>query len=97
VVYVQSLDWFSRGIIVDRLLEKYGLTNCNHAKVPMCPDIDLAGLPISPLAKKTTMQSTFCTLVDELITVYFDQYKARNQLCSKSMLARHDKSHQGSL
>ena len=35
---------------IDRLLDKYGLTNCNSSKVPMRPDTDLAGLPISPLA-----------------------------------------------
>ena len=31
---------------IDRLLQKYGLTNCNPVKVPMRPDTDLAGLPI---------------------------------------------------
>ncbi len=33
---------------IDRLLEKYGLTNCNPSKVTIRPDTDLAGLPISP-------------------------------------------------
>ncbi len=37
---------------IDRLLDKYGLTNCNSSKVPMRPDTDLDGLPISPLAEK---------------------------------------------
>ena len=54
---------------IDRLLEKYGLTNCNPSKVPMRPDTDLAGLPISPLAEKTTMKSAFCMLVGELMYI----------------------------
>jgi hypothetical protein len=52
---------------IDRTLEKYGLTNCNPSKVLMRPDTDLAGLPISPLAEKTTMKSAFCMLVGELM------------------------------
>jgi hypothetical protein len=54
---------------IDRLLEKYGLTNCNPSKVSMRPDTDLAGLPNSPLAEKTTMKSTFCMLVGELMYI----------------------------
>jgi hypothetical protein len=54
---------------IDRLLEKYGLTNCNPSKVPMRPDTDLAGLPISPFAEKTTMKSTFCMPVGELMFI----------------------------
>ena len=54
---------------IDRLLDKYGLTNCNSSKVPMRPDTDLAGLPISPLAEKTTMKSAFCMLVGELMYI----------------------------
>ncbi len=52
---------------IDRLLDKYGLTNCNSSKVPMRLDTDLAGLSISPLAEKTTMKSAFCMLVGELM------------------------------
>ena len=37
---------------IDRLLKKYGLTNCNPAKVSMRPDTDLARLPISPLQRR---------------------------------------------
>jgi hypothetical protein len=48
---------------IDRLLEKYA----NPSKVPMRPDTDLAGLPISALAEKTTMKSAFCMLVGELM------------------------------
>ena len=54
---------------IDRRLEKYGLTKCKPSKVPMRPDADLAGLPISPLAEKTTMKSAFCTLVSELMYI----------------------------
>ncbi len=43
---------------IDRLLEQYGLTNCNPVKVPMRPDTDLAGLPISPISEKTTIKTT---------------------------------------
>jgi hypothetical protein len=35
----------------------------------MRPDTDLAGLPISPFAEKTTMKSTFCMLVGELMYI----------------------------
>jgi hypothetical protein len=35
----------------------------------MRPDTDLAGLPISSLAEKTTMKSAFCMLVSELMYV----------------------------
>ncbi len=42
--------------VIDRLLEKYGLTNCNPSKVSMRPDTDLPGLPISPLAEKTSFE-----------------------------------------
>jgi hypothetical protein len=52
---------------IDRLLEKYGLTNCNPGKVSIRPDTDLARLPISPPAEKTTMKSVFCMLVGELM------------------------------
>ncbi len=54
---------------IDRLLGKYGLTNCNPAKVPMRSDTDVARLPISPLAEKTTMKSAFCMLVGELMYI----------------------------
>jgi hypothetical protein len=35
----------------------------------MRPDPDLAGLPISPLAEKSTMKSVFCMLVGELMYI----------------------------
>ena len=54
---------------IDRLLQKYGLTNCNPVKVPMRPDTDLAGLPISPISEKTTIKSAYCMLVGELMYI----------------------------
>jgi hypothetical protein len=45
---------------IDRLLEKYDLTNCNPSKVPMRPDTDLAGLPISPIAEKMSIDLPLC-------------------------------------
>ena len=54
---------------IDRLLEKYGLTNCNPVNVPMRPDTDLTGLPSSPISEKTTIKSAYCMLVGELMYI----------------------------
>ncbi len=74
-LYVRSYDHSTGSVktdqesTIDRLLQKYGLTNCNPSKVPMRPDTDLAGLPISPLAEKTTKKSAFCMPVGELMYI----------------------------
>jgi hypothetical protein len=39
---------------IDRLLDKYGLTNCNSSKVSIRPDTDLAGLPINQCSRYMT-------------------------------------------
>ena len=54
---------------IDKLLQKYDLTNCNHVKVPMRPDTDLTGLPILPISEKTTIKSAYCMLVGELMYI----------------------------
>ncbi len=54
---------------IDRLLQKYGLTNSNPVKVPLRPDTDFAGLPISPISEKTTMKNSYCMLVSELMYI----------------------------
>ena len=49
---------------IDRLLEKYGLTNCNPFNMSMRPDTDLADFSST---EKTKMKSVFCMLVGELM------------------------------
>ena len=80
---------------IDRLLQKYGLTNCNPVKVPMRPDTDLAGLPISPITEKTTIKSAFCMLVGELMYIAINTRPEISYAVNQCI--RYDQSYQSSV
>ncbi len=76
---------------IDRLLQKYGLTNCNPVKVPMRPDTDLGGLPIPPITEKTTIKRAYGMLVGELMYIAINTRPEISHVvnqCSRYMLSQ---------